>query len=176
MSKEKVTEVREILSARGACMLIRKNVFWELGGFDKNFFASFEDIDLSWRAWIWGYKIVIVPNSIVYHTGGQTVNLLRSEIKFHGVKNTLVLCFTNFESPIGKIIKLVYSSLLKKSIRISKNEDYEISISHPSFGTVFRGLMWVIKNLKYVNVKRKMVNSRRANSTEDLVNKGLIKK
>jgi len=176
MSKEKVTEVKEILGARGACMMVRKNIFWELGGFDKNFFASFEDIDLSWRAWIWGYKIVLVPNSIVYHTGGQTVQLLRSEIKFHGVKNTLVLCFTNFEAPLNKIIKLFYVSLMKKSFGISVGTDYELARPLPSFGTVFRGLMWVLKNFKYVLVKRKKVNSRRARTTEELVQRGLITK
>jgi len=176
MSKEKVTEVKEILGARGACMMVRKNIFWELGGFDKNFFASFEDIDLSWRAWIWGYKIVLVPNSIVYHTGGQTVQLLRSEIKFHGVKNTLVLCFTNFEAPLNKIIKLFYVSLVKKSFGISVGAGYEPARPLPSFGTVFRGLMWVLKNFKYVLVKRKKVNSRRARTTEELVQRGLITK
>ncbi len=176
MSKEKVTEVKEILGARGACMMVRKNIFWELGGFDKNFFASFEDIDLSWRAWIWGYKIVLVPNSIVYHTGGQTVQLLTPEIKFHGVKNTLVLCFTNFEAPLNKIIKLFYVSLMKKSFGISVGTDYELARPLPSFGTVFRGLMWVLKNFKYVLVKRKKVNSRRARTTEELVQRGLITK
>ena len=176
MSKEKVTKVKEILSARGACMLIRKNIFWELEGFDKNFFASFEDIDLSWRAWIWGYKIVLVPNSIVYHAGGQTVQLLTLEIKFHGVKNTLVLSLTNFEDPLSKILKLVYNSLKKKPLRISKNEEYEIFRPLPSFGTAIKALMWVLKNLKYIIVKRKMVNSKRSKSTEDLVKKGLIVK
>lgn len=176
MSKEKETKVKEILSARGASMMVRKKMFWELGGFDKNFFASFEDIDLSWRAWIWGYKIVLVPNSIVYHTGGQTVKLQRSEIKFHGVKNTLVLSLTNFEAPLSKILKLVYNSLKKKPLRISKNEEYEIFRSLPSFGTTIKALVWVLKNLKYIIVKRKMVNSKRSKSTEDLVKKGLIVK
>ncbi len=176
MSKEKVTKVKEILSARGACMLVRKNIFWELEGFDKNFFASFEDIDLSWRAWIWGYKIVIVPNSIVYHAGGQTVQLLTPEIKFHGVKNNLVLSLTNFEAPLSKIIKLFYASLMKKSFGISVGTDYELARPLPSFGTVFRGLMWVLKNFKYVSVKRKKVNSRRARTTEELVQRGLITK
>ncbi len=176
MSKEKVTEVKEILGARGACMMVRKNIFWELEGFDKNFFASFEDIDLSWRAWIWGYKIVLVPNSIVYHTGGQTVQLLRSEIKFHGVKNTLVLCFTNFEAPLNKIIKLFYVSLVKKSFGIPAVSKYDLARPMPSFGTVIRGLMWVLKNIKYVSVKRKTVNSKRIRTTEELVQKGLITK
>ncbi len=176
MSKEKETKVKEILSARGASMMVRKKMFWELGGFDKNFFASFEDIDLSWRAWIWGYKIVLVPNSIVYHTGGQTVQLLTPEIKFHGVKNNLVLCLTNFETPLNKIIKLFYASLMKKSFGISVGTDYELARPLPSFGTVFRGLMWVLKNFKYVSVKRKKVNSRRARTTEELVQRGLITK
>ena len=176
MSKEKETKVKEIFSARGASMMVRKKMFWELGGFDKNFFASFEDIDLSWRAWIWGYKIVLVPNSIVYHTGGQTVQLLTPEIKFHGVKNNLVLCLANFEAPLGKIIKLFYASLMKKSFGISVGTDYELARPLPSFGTVFRGLMWVLKNFKYVSVKRKKVNSRRSRTTEELVQRGLITK
>ena len=176
MSKEKVTEVKEILSARGACMLVRKNIFWELGGFDKNFFASFEDIDLSWRAWIWGYKIVLVPNSIVYHTGGQTVELLRSEIKFHGAKNILIICLANFETPLSRVMKLFFAYLMKKSLGISVVTKFESSIPLPSLGTVLRGLMWVLKNLKYVSEKRKKVNSRRARSTEELEEKGLIRK
>jgi len=176
MSKEKVTEVKEILSARGACMMVRKNIFWELGGFDKNFFASFEDIDLSWRAWIWGYKIVLVPNSIVYHTGGQTVELLRSEIKFHGAKNILIICLANFETPLSRVMKLFFAYLMKKSIGISVVTKFEPSIPLPSFGTVLRGLMWVLKNLKYVSEKRKKVNSKRAMSTEELEEKGLIRK
>jgi len=176
MSKEKVTEVKEILGARGACMMVRKNIFWELGGFDKNFFASFEDVDLSWRAWIWGYKIVLVPNSIVYHTGGQTVQLLRSEIKFHGVKNILILSLTNFETPIVRIMKLFYAYIMKKSFGISVITKFEPTIPLTSLGTVIRGTIWVLKNLRYVYVKRNKVNSRRARSTAELERMGLIRK
>ena len=96
-SKTKPTEPKTILSGRGAAIMIRKNKFWELGGFDQNYFASLEDVDLGWRAWIMGYKVVLVPSSIVYHKGGQTVNRLDSVIRFHGVKNTLLLILANFE-------------------------------------------------------------------------------
>ena len=57
-SKIKTDEIREISSARGACMLIRKKIFDKLGGFDEKFFFSFEDVDLGWRSWILGYKLV----------------------------------------------------------------------------------------------------------------------
>ena len=96
-AKTKPSQIQNILSARGAAMIVRKNIFWDLGGFDKEFFATFEDVDIGWRAWLLGYKVVLVPNSIVYHIGGQTIKTLNPLIQFHGVKNTLILRLTNFE-------------------------------------------------------------------------------
>jgi len=48
-SRKKLTEVKEILSARGASMMVKKNYFWDLDGFDEKFFASFEDVDICWH-------------------------------------------------------------------------------------------------------------------------------
>ena len=126
-SKNKVNEVKKILSARAASMMVRTDSFWDLGGFDKKFFASFEDVDLGWRAWIWGYKIVVVPNSIVYHTGGQTVKQHSSAVRFHGVKNSLIIRLTNFETPLAasSIIKSFGIVLLRKTFGISVVKDPE---------------------------------------------------
>lgn len=51
----------------GACFAMRKNDYFELGGFDESFFAYMEDTELSWRAHSKGFKILYVPTSIVYH-------------------------------------------------------------------------------------------------------------
>lgn len=51
----------------GACFAMRKNDYFELGGFDESFFAYMEDAELSWRAHSKGFKILYVPTSIVYH-------------------------------------------------------------------------------------------------------------
>ena len=56
-SKTRISEIREISSARGASMIIKKNIFDQLDGFDEKFYFSFEDVDLSWRCWIAGYKV-----------------------------------------------------------------------------------------------------------------------
>jgi len=88
-SKTKTDEIKEISSARGASMLIRKKIFDKLGGFDEKFFFSFEDVDLGWRSWILGYKVVIVPNSIVYHSAGKTSSNLKPEVAFHGLKKSI---------------------------------------------------------------------------------------
>ena len=177
-SKNKENEVKKILSARGASMMVRKDSFWDLGGFDKRFFASFEDVDLGWRAWIWGYKIVLVPNSIVYHKGGQTVKQHLSEIRFHGVKNSLIIRLTNFETGLAttSIFKTLGVILFRKSFGLSLVEDHEEIFPLPSVKIILRGVMWVAKNFGYVLAKRKNVNSRRKRTTKDLLNLGLITK
>jgi len=175
-SKNKENEVKKILSARGASMMVRKDSFWDLGGFDKRFFASFEDVDLGWRAWIWGYKIVLVPNSIVYHKGGQTVKQHLSEIRFHGVKNSLIIRLTNFETGLAtsSIFKTLGVILFRKSFGISLVEEHEEIFPLPSVKIILRGVMWIAKNFGYVLAKRKNVNSRRKRTTKDLLNLGLI--
>jgi len=175
-SKDKVSEVKKILSARGASMMIRKESFWDLGGFDKKFFASYEDVDLGWRAWIWGYKIVIVPNSVVYHKGGQTVKQNLQEVRFHGVKNSLVFRLANFETALAtnSIIKTFGIVLFRKIFRISLVEQHEEIFPLPSVRIILKGTMWVVKNIGYVLDKRKKVNERRKRTTKDLLNFGLI--
>jgi len=173
-SKENPLEMCYILSARGAAMMIKKSVFWELLGFDEKFFASFEDVDIGWRAWLWGHKVALVPKSIVYHTGGATVRNLSFEIKFHGVKNFLMLYLVNFERPFfSSLIKLAGMILTKKSVVPKHNK--ENSFQLPSFSIAFRGLLWILGNLGYVLNKRKKVNSKRVRSTQDLMKLGLIK-
>jgi len=175
-SRKKVSEVREILSARGAAMLTRKESFFDLGKFDKNFFASYEDVDMGWRAWLWGYRVVLVPSSVVYHTGGQTIMNISDEIRFHGIKNTLMLRLVNFEwnLAIKSIIKLFFVSFMRKTFGVKVISDPEEGPPLPSYGVTFSGVLWVLKNLGYVLEKRKLVNKRRILSTQELIEKGLI--
>jgi len=175
-SRKKVSEVREILSARGAAMLTRKESFFDLGKFDKKFFASFEDVDIGWRAWLWGYRVVLVPSSVVYHTGGQTIKNISDEIRFHGIKNTLMLRLVNFECSLAikSIIKLFFVSFMRKIFRVKIISDPEEGPPLPSYGITFKGVSWVIKNLGYVLEKRKLVNKKRVLSTKELIEKGLI--
>ena len=64
----------QIFWATGACFFIRKEVFRTLQGFDADFFAHQEEIDLCWRANNLGYIVKYCPTSIVYHVGGATLN------------------------------------------------------------------------------------------------------
>jgi len=176
-SKNNPKDVQYILSARAASMLVKKDTFWDLYGFDKNFFASFEDVDLGWRAWIWGYKVVLVPKSVVYHIGRQTINKLSSEIQFHAVKNSLILRLANFEAyfALKSIMILWFVTFMRKAFGVSVISDPEQSPSLPSYRTIFRGAIWILRNFGYVLSKRKHINIRRVESTTSLMKRGLIK-
>lgn len=177
-SREKISEIRPILSARGASMMVRKDVFWDLGGFDEKYFVSFEDVNLGLQAWICGYNVVAVPKSIVYHLGGQTMQKLDSLISFHGVKNTLILRLTNFEITFAMrgITVLFFVIMMRKFFGVSVIKDPEKISTLPSFKIILHDLVWILKNLDYVISKRRAINSRRIRTTKELVKMGLITK
>ena len=64
---------REVFWASGAAFCCRAEVFDRLGGFDADFFAHMEEIDLCWRMQLAGYTVRVNPASVVYHLGGGTL-------------------------------------------------------------------------------------------------------
>jgi len=63
----------EVLWVTGACLMIRSSLWKQLGGLDDRFFAHMEEIDLCWRAQLAGWKVNVVPESVVWHLGGGTL-------------------------------------------------------------------------------------------------------
>ena len=65
----------DVMWGSGAAFCCRAEVFHELGGFAKEFFAHQEEIDLCWRVWLSGRRVVVEPRSKVYHLGGATLSV-----------------------------------------------------------------------------------------------------
>ena len=63
----------DVFWATGACLAVRSEVYRRLGGLDDRFFAHMEEIDLCWRMQLEGWKVTVVPDSLVYHVGGGTL-------------------------------------------------------------------------------------------------------
>ena len=63
----------DVFWATGACLLVRSSMWKELKGLDERFFAHMEEIDFCWRAQLKGWKISVVPSSVVFHLGGGTL-------------------------------------------------------------------------------------------------------
>jgi len=81
------TESREVFGVCGAACLLPKSVYDELGGFDEDFFASHEDVDLSYRARLLGYRCRYVADAIVRHHGSATLGRMSAFAVFHGQRN-----------------------------------------------------------------------------------------
>jgi len=177
-SKKTPKEPQNILSAKGASMLIRKNIFFELDMFDEKFFASFEDVDLGWRAWIRNFKTFIIPTSIVYHHKGSTISKMKEDIQFHSAKNALILRLTNFEAfySIRSVIILFFVTLFKITLGISLIKEPEVSSPLPRIGIIISAVKWVFLNFSYVRSRRKKIKNTRKLTTTDLIKKGLITK
>ena len=69
-------EGEELLFACGGNLMIRKGSFLDAGGFDEDYFAYLEDVDLGWRLWAGGERIVHAPRAVVRHRSGATSDLL----------------------------------------------------------------------------------------------------
>lgn len=91
---------QEVFWATGACMFVKRSVFFEAGGFDSDYFAHMEEIDLCWRMKILGYKIYVEPASVVYHLGGGTLqynNPIKTRLNF---RNNLFTLQKNLSSHV----------------------------------------------------------------------------
>ncbi len=93
--KNQYDDAIEIFWATGACFFIRKEVYRKLNGFDDDFFAHQEEIDLCWRAFNLGYKTKYTPKSIVYHVGGATLNEGNPRKTFLNFRNSLFMLTKN---------------------------------------------------------------------------------
>jgi GT2 family glycosyltransferase len=85
----------EIFWASGACFFIRSAVYKELKGFDEDFFAHQEEIDLCWRTINRGYKIKYNSESTVYHVGGATLQQANPKKTFLNFRNSLLMLTKN---------------------------------------------------------------------------------
>lgn len=63
----------DVFWASGAALFVRSHVYWQVGGLDDDFFAHMEEIDLCWRIKNAGYRIMVEPQSVIYHVGGGTL-------------------------------------------------------------------------------------------------------
>ena len=186
-SKTEIDEIREVSSARGASMLVRSDIFEKLDGFDQKFFVTFEDVDLCWRSWILGYRVLIIPTSIVYHEGGITIKKIKSEIAFHGFKNQLAMKITNFEPILAmrnmmlffgiygiRELKIWLDYTISGSTKLSSTE-YEDNIApKPSFKVIAKSIFWILSNYGYLLKKQRTINKNRVYSTTILKKMNII--
>ena len=96
-----------IFWASGACMFIRRDVYVKEGGLDSVFFAHQEEIDLCWRLHCRGYQIMSVPQSVVYHVGGGTLEYESPRKTFLNFRNNLLMLYKNLPPVQWLLVMLI---------------------------------------------------------------------
>jgi hypothetical protein len=88
-------KAQEIFWASGACFAVRANLYHQFNGFDADYYAHMEEIDLCWRLKLYGHKIYVEPKSVVYHLGGGSLQYESPFKTYLNFRNNLLLLVKN---------------------------------------------------------------------------------
>jgi GT2 family glycosyltransferase len=163
-------EPKNVGTVCGCGMIINKEFFERLGGFDDQYFAYFEDVDLCWRGWLQGYKTIYVPSSILYHKfGGSWGDRYSHNRIYYGTKNRFANIVKNLSAE--NLFLALYSSVITDFVKLisfllRKQPDNVSSMLKAYYQT----LRLLPNNLRI----RFALQVRRSLSDKDLFNLGLF--
>jgi len=140
----------DIFWATGACMLLRADLFHSQGGFDDDFFAHMEEIDLCWRLKNDGHTIRYVPQSTVYHVGGGTLPNDNPFKLYLNYRNNLFLLYKNL--PDKKLSRVL---ALRAVLDVASSLIFLLKGKPAGFRAVFRAYRHFLKSLPVLKKKRK---------------------
>lgn len=141
-----------IFWASGACMFIRSNAFKAAGGFDGDFWAHMEEIDLCWRLKSLGYKIQYQPESVVYHLGGGTLSYGSPKKVYLNFRNNLWMLFKNL--PKHQFKRIFLARMLLDGVAAVK---FILGFNFREFWAVLKAHTSFYRNLGKLMDKRKQV-------------------
>lgn len=154
----------KVLTVKGAAMIVRREVISEVGLFDPDFFAYFEETDLCWRAWLAGWQVYYAPVAVVYHKiGGSTKKIGSPTINFHSFKNRIMSMIKNLAwynaiwiVPLHLILVLGFSII------------YFAALRGRSGLSIYRAIGWNIIYLPKTLQKRRAIQRQRRLSDRTL--------
>lgn len=107
-------KVTDICWASGAALMVRTDVYLKVGGLDARFFAHMEEIDLCCRIHGSGYRVVTVPDAMVFHVGGASLAQGNPKKTYLNFRNNLLLLYKNMPIKEGRkklLIRRLYDTL-----------------------------------------------------------------
>jgi len=156
--------VYEIFYAKGCALMVRRDLWERLGGFSSLFFTYYEETDLCWRAWRLGYRVVCVPDSIIYHAGGGILRKVPFHVKYHEARGRVTILLRNHRMPMVLIYALIVVLLhMLNAVR------FAIKGNLGAAWAIIKGTLWPVRNF------RRIWASRRLFPHDDMALKAMIK-
>jgi GT2 family glycosyltransferase len=153
--------VTNVMCATATAMIVsRTRLVNQTNVFDPEYFFGDEDLDLCWRAWLAGYRVVFVPASVVYHASGGTLrskSRIESNVRqwaenyyYHSTKSRMTIMLKALETV--NVIRLfplrLYLSLLESFWN-------DLQVSQPKHILLFtKALVSVIRGFRTILIKR----------------------
>ena len=151
---------REVFGACGAAFLIRRDVFERLNGFDEDFFMVYEDVDLSYRARLAGYRCWYAADAVVRHAGSGTLGVMSSTAVFHGQRNLEWVWLKN--TPGGLLLRTIPSHLVYTLAGVAHYATKGL------VGPVLKGKIYALLGLPGLMAKRRLVQRERRVASSSL--------
>ena len=150
-------DITEVFWASGACLFVRAKHFKEVNGFDNDFFAHQEEIDLCWRLKNKGYKIMVNPNSAVFHVGAGTLNTSSPFKTYLNFRNNLFMLYKNLS--VLKLIITILFRLILDGIAALSFAKKENGLGHV-FSILRAHLVFYI-SIPLLSLKRKKIDQKK---------------
>lgn len=174
----------DTLFASGCALFMRRDLFLEVGGFDPDYFAFFEDVDLGWRLWTMGYRVYYEPSSVVFHRHHGTAEALGHEReRFLLERNALITILKNYEernlnAALGPAVMLalergmVYSGVNRERYDLALSSEGSVGAHEELTALTVAHLLAVsevCRNLPSIMAKRELVQSRRTRRDSEIL-------
>lgn len=153
-------DTRQIFWASGAAFAINAKLFKLYGGFDKDFFAHMEEIDLCWRMQQDGYKIMYCSDSVIFHIGGGTLAYANPQKTYLNFRNSLLVLIKNLPSQ-ELPWKIVFRMVMDYVAAIK----FALTGQFKDAAMIFKAHLYIMSNLKKTLKKR----SKNAKSVYNLI-------
>ena len=162
-------DARDVFWVSGAAFCCRADVFRALGGFDDDFFAHMEEIDLCWRMQLAGYRVRVVPGSTVYHLGGGTLTTDSPTKVFYNHRNNLAMLY-KCASPVQRAVVAIVRPVLDLMAALS----YLAQGRGDNFRAVFRARRDFLRWHGSLSCKRKEIRQQCRGTVAGKVYRGSV--
>ena len=180
------TEMRPTLYACGGAMIVDRDVFRYVGGFDENHFIYYEDLDFGWRLWVLGYKVVFAPDAIVNHRHHGTMSSFSDDRKWVLFKrNSLYTIIKNYgDENLGRVLSATLLATVEGAVKHAerhgqldigeffikskqKSSRPTVTLDKQSVAT-FVAIHDVVEHLPELMEKRRFIQANRKRSDQDV--------
>lgn len=157
---------REVFFAFGCSVLIRRDVFKRLRGYDNKLFTLADDIDLCWRLRLLGYSVYYESKALLFHRGSSTINSIfkRSQTRYMSERHTLRMLIKNYDCVSLFFVLPIYFYILASEFCF-----YAFTGNLILSKSLFRAVFWNAVNIKDTLVQRKVTQRMRKIGDDEIM-------